>query len=280
MLQEIAGDGANGRPIKGNNNALDSKMTPLTSSEMDPEKALGTLSEDESRDVSGNAMAVPKSSLGEQQINQTHNENVADEKNINSASSALGESSSSVLQAQQEKPEPVKRVATTTTNFDIGTEEGKSTVAKVEKSFGRKSQTTSSAPQHTVDAAPNSPESAREAKREATTGNDKTSARGKAPAALASVSVELSKRSVGGKSGSHSDGDELTTVVDSANISVDSIAVNTGDKVVITTTTTGDKCRYASVFLELVFPVCCCSPELVDGRSLVGERWMVFGLAN
>lgn len=265
MFQEIVAEDecAIGRPIKGTTSSdLVAKTPPLTSSEaMNPEKALGNSSIPAAAcaaGISDRALTTTRSAVvigDEKQINQTHNDNVdGAERNINTKS-LLRESLDHQQQQQDEKP-----------GLSAGLESGqKSTASKAEQSFPANSRTTNSSAPQQEDSKENEREpkraetksasllqSARVETSAAAAAPEKAQARDKAPVAAALVSVELSKRSVAEKQSSRSSSSTSAAIsaVDS------STAIQTTrpeeDKVVITSTGDGDKCRYASVFVRLV----------------------------
>lgn len=263
---------ANVRPIKGSNAAVSVPVAALDvadTSRMSPEKALGTSSASADGCVSAKAeltATIGKIRLAaddESKINQTHNENV-NEQNINTSPSSSRES------AVQEQGLPLLSESSSTRAESSATNEeghGKSTVAKAEKSFSGNARitTSSAAPQPNETAK----ENARERKRMDENGipqqqsakvvaPEKALARDKAPVASSLVSVELSKRAV--QSNCSRDGDGGASVSASACevTSAEQIELDSEDKVVIATRSTtetpetGDKCRYASVFVQLV----------------------------
>lgn len=215
------------------------------STEMNVEKALGHLSESVSG-VGGKALTTTRPVVAEKQINQTQNENVDGERNINSKSSLKKSLVGWSLEEQQGASCVVLE------SSGDGDEEKKSSVAKAEKSFSGKSRiTTSSASQQTAGATDEAvKENDGESKRvetssisvEAAATPEKALLRDKARAAAPSVSVELSKRSVGDKCSPKGDG-----VGESSEAATTAIE----DKVLITTST-GDKYRYAVVLPQLV----------------------------
>lgn len=216
---------------------------------MNPDKAVGNSSDSGKAATTGSGVAVAVKEEPEQ-INQIHNESQDDEKNINTeSSSSLRES----LCMQQQEPGPSGLVVSSGSHCGIegGGEaeeevDGKSTVAKAEKSFGHG---TLSSPQLQQQIGK---ENAREPKRVETSTSAKTAAlpaaHEKAATDRASVehslvSVELSKRAVVPKCA-------LSYGSESTKTAVESIKTNSEDKVVITATS--DKCRYASAFVQLV----------------------------
>lgn len=219
---------------------------------MNPDKAVGISSDSAKAATTSSGVAVAV--IEPEQINQIHNESQDDEKNINGESSSVRES----LCMQQQEPGPSGLVVSRESHCGIkGGEggvaeegvDGKSTVAKAELSFGHG---TPSSPQLQQQIGK---ENAREPKRVETCSSAKTAveAHEKAAADRASaehslVSVELSKRAVVPKCALNDDGSESTK---------SAIKTNSEDKVVITAT--GDKCRYASAFVQLVASSVWCS---------------------
>lgn len=267
MFQEIVAEDecAIGRPIKGTTSSdlVAKTLPPLTSSEaMNPEKALGNSSIPAAAcaaGISDRALTTTRSVVvigDEKQINQTHNDNVdGAERNINTKS-LLRESLDHQQQQQDEKP-----------GLSGGLESGqKSTASKAEQSFPANSRTTNSSAPQQEDSKENEREpkraetksapllqSARVETSAAAAAPEKAQARDKAPVAAALVSVELSKRSVAEKQSSRNKSSSTSAAISAVDSSTAIQATRPEeDKVVITSTGDGDKCRYASVFVRLV----------------------------
>lgn len=269
MFQEIVAEDecALGRPIKGTTSSdlVAKTLPPLTSSEaMNPEKALGNSSivpaATCAAGISDRALTTTRSAVvigDEKQINQTHNDNVdGAERNINTKS-LLRESLDHQQQQQDGKP-----------GLSGGLESGqKSTASKAEQSFPANSRTTNSSAPQQEDSKENEREPKRaetksasllqsarvETSAAAAAAPEKAQARDKAPVAAALVSVELSKRSVAEKQSSRISSSNASAAISAVGSSTAIQATRPEeDKVVITSTGDGDKCRYASVFVRLV----------------------------
>lgn len=198
--------------------------------------------------------AARAATVAEKQIIKTHNSNVDDEKNINSKSSlrqSLLKELEQQLQQQRQQPtnssssppagEAQKKSGAATATDNVTTNSAKerprakSTADGVVKAATTDEESFRGGQSQSLEIVAPARESGA-----ATTEMQDCGERAKAP----TVSVELSKRSVGGDKSSSANAHDNALGGDD-----ESARASSEDKVVITTTTTGVKCRYAKCSL-------------------------------